>query len=153
MKLVALAFITVASLMPAYADEEEADPIITMAQCQAVDLSLMQQDNQIAASIAALSPTPPAQLALLRDSYRAMAKDEQAKVEVMGKLTKDTILPKIGEAGGQQFMAVLAKAIEAVQTGLAASDYDTQVKVQAKLLSASHDCEAFVAHLDKANTF
>lgn len=125
-----------------------------MAQCQAVELSLMQQDNQIAASIAALSPTPPQQIALLRDSYLAMAKDEQTKVQAMSKMTKEVILPKFpGDSAGQHFVAALSSAIEAVQTALGVADYDAQVKVQAKLLGVSHDCEAFIAHLDKASTF
>lgn len=156
MKLTAIALITLAYIAPAYADEDANDPMkqmVTMVQCQAVELSLMQEHNQFAASIAALSPTPPAQLALLRDSYRAMAADELARVQAMGKLTKEVILPKTGEPDGSHYMAALSNAIEAVQTGLGMTDYDTQVKVQAKMLDVSRSCEAFVAHLDKASSY
>lgn len=137
-----------------HADEE--DQAITtlqrMVECQAVELSLMQMYNSMAASIDALSPQPPAQLEKLRDSYRMLAETHETEIHAFAEVAKRKLLPQFEPAIQEHYAEELAKSFVVIQRALNLGEYEKQKQMQRQLLSTSQQCETLLHELTDSTT-
>lgn len=156
MKLVTLALIACVSAGPVYAADEDNTPaneLRQMAECQAVDMSLMQMYNSLAAAIDVLSPNGPTSLHMLRDSYRMLAQVEEAKVREMIALTRNALLPNMDPAVSDHYVEEVGKLVAGIQKALNLAPYDKQRQVQDRLLTTASECETFTQHLTGNTTY
>ena len=176
MKMIITAILAMLLIAPAMADEEKNDTpptskdivnsppaeFTSMAQCAAMQLSLMHLHLQIAASITALSakePQPP--LAAMVTSYKNMAEADQKSIASYVDVVKNIVIPEITQSTSMKTDDLLGKADEITNHTLAEiaatvsnphATFDTQVQLERLMLQQSEGCDVLVQKITQRHT-
>lgn len=149
----------------AKSEEQHTNPqmlMIDMVQCQSATISLIHLHKQIAASLLALSgPTGKEQLKSMIDGYSAIATSEEEKLKVLGRITKEVVIPQILAAGIPADMlkaasnGLMNKIMEDIMTNLNNPKYamEEKVAIETSLQTQSDECTDRFNKLLATNTY
>jgi hypothetical protein len=176
MKMIITAILAMLLIAPAIAEEDKNDAPPTnneivnnppaefayMAQCAAMQLSLMHLHLQIAASITALSASDlQPSLAAMVASYKSMAEANQKQIASYVDVVKNIVIPEITQSTKMKTDDLLVKADQMTNQTLGQiaatvsnphATFDTQVQLERLMLQQSDGCDVLVQKITQHHT-